>query len=54
MDSLTADHTGVNIKGSSLGRRKMIPNYISRDAIKNGEQKEKYATNRYLERFSKL
>lgn len=41
MDLLTADHIRENIKGSSSGRRIMIPNYISRDLIKNGEQKRK-------------
>ena len=41
MDLLTTDHTRENIKGSSSGRRKMIPDYISRESIKNGEQKRK-------------
>lgn len=54
MDLLTADHTGEKIKGSSLGRRKMIPNYISRDAIKNGEQKRKNMQRIGTWRFSKV
>lgn len=54
MDLLTADHTGENVKGSSLGRRKMIPNYISRDAIKNGEQKRKNMQRIGTWRFSKV
>ena len=39
-DLLSLDHTRENSKRVSSGRRKIIPDYTSRDSRKSREQKE--------------